>query len=115
MDGQPPQPVWPATFPVPIGFARQRWNQSLRQTARISIDGERVRIVLSNAYGAQPLVIGAARVALARSSASIVAGSCWRSWASTLCSDDWPSGDHLHLQNDDYVAVAAMARDGRAC
>ena len=41
-----PQPVWPATFPVPIGFARQLWNQSLRQTARISIGGERVRIVL---------------------------------------------------------------------
>ena len=40
-----PQPVWPATFPVPIGFARQLWNQSLRQTARMSIGGERVRIV----------------------------------------------------------------------
>ena len=69
MDGQPPAPVWPATFAVPIGFARQLWNQSLRQTARISIGGERVRIVLSNAYGAQPLVISTARVAPARSSA----------------------------------------------
>ena len=70
-----PQPVWPATFPVPMGFPRQLWNQTLRQTARISIGGERMRIVLSNAYGDRPLVIGDARVALARSPASSVAGS----------------------------------------
>lgn len=47
----------------------------MRQTARISIGGERVRIVLSNAYGVQPLVIGAAELALAHSPAAIVAGS----------------------------------------
>ena len=38
-----PQPIWPATFPVAIGFARQLWNQTVRQTARISIGGERLR------------------------------------------------------------------------
>lgn len=70
-----PQPVWPASFPVAIGLPRQLWNQTLRQTARISIGGERVRIVLSNAYGDQPLVVGAAELALARSPAAIVAGS----------------------------------------
>lgn len=70
-----PQPVWPASFPVAIGLPRQLWNQTLRQTARISIGGERVRIVLSNAYGEQPLVVGAAELALARNPAAIVAGS----------------------------------------
>jgi lysophospholipase L1-like esterase len=70
-----PQPVWRANFPVPIGLPRQLWNQTVRQTARISIGGERVRIVLSNAYGDQPLVVGAAELALARSPAAIVAGS----------------------------------------
>ncbi|WP_295956284.1 SGNH/GDSL hydrolase family protein [Rhodoferax sp.] len=47
----------------------------MRQTARISIGGERVRIVVSNAYGDQPLVVGAVELALARSPAAIVAGS----------------------------------------
>ncbi|MEY5100421.1 MAG: hypothetical protein RJA36_3140 [Pseudomonadota bacterium] len=70
-----PQPLWPATFPVPIGFPAWLWNQTLRQTVRISIGGDRVRIVLSNAYGAQPLVIGSASVALAASPVAIVPGS----------------------------------------
>lgn len=70
-----PQPVWPANFPVAIGLPRQLWNQTVRQTARISIGGERVRIVVSNAYGDQPLVVGAAELALARSPAAIVPGS----------------------------------------
>ena len=65
-----PQPIWPATFPVAIGFARQLWNQTVRQTARISIGGERLRIVLSNAYGDRSLVIGEARVGLALDPAS---------------------------------------------
>ena len=70
-----PQPVWPTNFPVAINLPRQLWNQTLRQTARISIGGERVRIVLSNAYGEQPLVIGAAELGLANGPAGSVAGS----------------------------------------
>lgn len=70
-----PQPIWPATFPVAIGFPRQLWNQTVRQTARISIGGERLRIVLSNAYGDRSLVIGEARVGLALDPASTVEAS----------------------------------------
>ena len=37
-------------------------NQTLRQIVRTSIGGERVRVVLSNAFGTEPLAIGAAIV-----------------------------------------------------
>ena len=47
-------------FPAPVTVA----NQTLRQVVRTSIGGDRVRIVLSNAFGTAPLEIGAAHVAL---------------------------------------------------
>ena len=49
------QPVWDANFPAPINFPRNLWNQTLRQIARTSIGGRKVRVVLSNEYGSQPL------------------------------------------------------------
>ncbi len=39
-------------------------NVTLRQTVRVTADGPRVRIRISNEHGAAPLVIGAARIAL---------------------------------------------------
>ena len=50
-----PQPVWDANFPAPINFPRNLWNQTIRQIARTSIGGRKVRVVLSNEYGSQPL------------------------------------------------------------
>jgi lysophospholipase L1-like esterase len=70
-----PQPVWDAEFFAPINIPRALRNQTVRQIARVSIGGNRVRVVLSNEYGSKPLVIGAAHVALAGSGAGIVAGS----------------------------------------
>ena len=52
--GPPPVP------PAPLNFA----NQTLRQIVHTSIGGDRVRVVLSNAFGSVPLVVGAAHVAL---------------------------------------------------
>jgi lysophospholipase L1-like esterase len=40
-------------------------DQTVRQAARISLGGERLRIVLTNTYGSQPLMVGKATVALA--------------------------------------------------
>ncbi len=60
-----PQPVWEADFFAPVGIPRSLRNQTLRQVARISIGGQRLRVVLSNEYGDRPLVVGAAHVALA--------------------------------------------------
>ncbi|MGB9277585.1 MAG: SGNH/GDSL hydrolase family protein [Terrimicrobiaceae bacterium] len=70
-----PQPVWDADFPAPINFPRNLWNQTIRQIARASIGGKKVRVVLSNEYGSQPLLIGAARVALSDSGYAIKAES----------------------------------------
>ncbi len=39
-------------------------NQTLRMIVHVSIGGPRVRVRFSNAYGTQPLIIGAAHVAL---------------------------------------------------
>jgi hypothetical protein len=39
-------------------------NQTLRQVVRVSVGGERLRVVLSNAFGTAPVDIGAAHVAL---------------------------------------------------
>ncbi len=58
----------PAT---PINFN----DQTLRQIVHTSIGGERVRIVLSNAFGTSPLAVGAAHVALREKDAAIVTAS----------------------------------------
>ena len=70
-----PQPIWDADFFAPINIPRALRNQTVRQIARVSIGGNRLRVILSNEYGSKPLVIGAAYVALAGSGSAIVAGS----------------------------------------
>ncbi|WP_342317099.1 SGNH/GDSL hydrolase family protein [Lysobacter sp. FW306-1B-D06B] len=66
-----PQPRWDGDFALPTNLPFQFWNQ----TARVSLGGKRVRVLLSNEYGTAPLVIGAAHVAKAGKDATIVAGS----------------------------------------
>ena len=61
-----PQAAW---YPLELN------GQTIRQIAHVSIGGTRVRVRLSNAYGANPLLIGAARVGLRSTGASIVPGS----------------------------------------
>ncbi|MCP1651315.1 SGNH/GDSL hydrolase family protein [Pseudomonas nitroreducens] len=60
-----PQRTWGKEVPLPLGVPTQIGNQTLRQTVKISLGGQRVRIALSNAYGSQPVAIGGAAVALA--------------------------------------------------
>ena len=50
-------------------------NQTIVQTLRLSAGGQRLRIRFSNEYGARPLAIGAARVALVSAAGGIVPGS----------------------------------------
>jgi lysophospholipase L1-like esterase len=50
-------------------------GQTIRQIVHVSIGGTRVRVRLSNAYGSGSLRIGAARVGLRSTGASIAAGS----------------------------------------
>lgn len=61
-----PQPVWGADFLFPANIAPELRDQTVRQVARLSLGGVRLRIVLSNAYGKQAIVLGKATVALPR-------------------------------------------------
>ncbi|HDS0950070.1 TPA: SGNH/GDSL hydrolase family protein [Stenotrophomonas maltophilia] len=66
-----PQPVWGADFLFPTLIPSTLQDQTFRQSARISLGGPRLRVRLSNAYGRQPLRIGAASVASAADTAPL--------------------------------------------
>ena len=55
------------TPPAPLNFK----NQTLRQIVHVSLGGDRLRVVLSNAFGTIPLEVGAAHVALREKDAAI--------------------------------------------
>src|SRR5690606_30202798 len=50
-------------------------NQTVRMVVRPTAGGERARIKLANAFGAQPVTVGAATVALHAGDGAVVAGS----------------------------------------
>ena len=59
------------TPPTPVQFN----NQTIRMIARISKGGDRIRVRLDNSFGTDPVVIGAAHVAVHATGAGIVPGS----------------------------------------
>jgi lysophospholipase L1-like esterase len=61
----------PGRGPAALNFN----NQTLRQIVHTSLGGDRVRVVLSNAFGTAPLPVGAASIALRQKDSSIVAAS----------------------------------------
>ncbi|MGO4779908.1 SGNH/GDSL hydrolase family protein, partial [Lysobacter sp. 2RAB21] len=70
-----PQAALPAGFVLPNGAPAQLRDQTVRQVARVSLGGKQLRIELSNAYGEQPVTIGAAHIARSGGGARIEAGS----------------------------------------
>jgi len=60
-----PQAGWGQEFPLPMNVPPWLDDQTVRETVRISAGGPRIRLVLSNRYGHQPVQIGAVRVGLA--------------------------------------------------
>jgi lysophospholipase L1-like esterase len=68
--------TWGAAPGTPkAGDAQAFKDQTLRMVVHTTIGGKKVRIRVSNELGTAPLRIGAARVALRKSGASIVAGT----------------------------------------
>lgn len=61
--GASPQPPTPGGGPFPATPSFE--NRTIRQIVRLSAGGSRLRLRITNEYGTAPLVIGAARVALA--------------------------------------------------
>ncbi|HEX4501763.1 MAG TPA: SGNH/GDSL hydrolase family protein [Scandinavium sp.] len=66
-----PQAIWGKDFAFPTNIPAVIEGQTLRQVARISLGGKKVRLVFSNAYGKQPLKIGAATVAVTDKASSM--------------------------------------------
>jgi lysophospholipase L1-like esterase len=73
---------WTATWAAPpmapgsaLTDSRSFENQTVRHIIHVSVGGRRVRVRLSNAFGAQPLVVGAAHVALHGDGAATVPSS----------------------------------------
>jgi lysophospholipase L1-like esterase len=62
----------PTRNPLPLTSFN---DQTIRQIVRVSVGGDRVRVVLSNAFGRAPLAVGAAHVALRREGAAIGPGA----------------------------------------
>jgi lysophospholipase L1-like esterase len=70
--------TWGASPQQPVtafGSAPSFTNQTVREIVRISVGGERFRVRLTNEFGAQPLLIGAAHVAISAGGAAIKPGT----------------------------------------
>src|SRR5690606_35852005 len=61
--GASPQPPTPGGGPFPATPSFE--NRTIRQIVRVSVGGSRLRLRITNEYGTAPLVVGAARVAIA--------------------------------------------------
>jgi lysophospholipase L1-like esterase len=70
-----PQPIWGSDFAFPTKIPLKLENQTIRQIVRVSLGGQRFRVVFSNEYGDRPLVIGDAHVALTANSSVILAAT----------------------------------------
>ncbi|SDV47034.1 Lysophospholipase L1 [Chitinasiproducens palmae] len=53
-----PQRVWESGFLFPTNLPATIQGQTIRQIARLSVGGHRARIVLSNAFGREPVFVG---------------------------------------------------------
>jgi lysophospholipase L1-like esterase len=72
----PPQfPPAMADSPQRIFATRGFSNQTVRMIARTSIGGRRLRVKLTNAFGAAPVIVGAAHIAVRAKESEIVPGT----------------------------------------
>ena len=66
----------PAGPPTPQSISRYGFhNQTVRMIVRTSIPGQRVRVTLSNAFGSEPVEIGAAHIGVQAKESEIAAGT----------------------------------------
>jgi lysophospholipase L1-like esterase len=70
-----PAPRWAEELPAPFGVPEVLDNQTVRQIARVSTGGSKVRVVLSNQYGRKPLSIGAGSIAIAGKDGAVDKGT----------------------------------------
>jgi lysophospholipase L1-like esterase len=76
-----PAPRWGSEMPAPFDVPETLEGVTIRQVARVSVGGKKVRIVLSNEFGTEPLTIGAASVAAAGTNGALSgAGAARLTW-----------------------------------
>jgi len=72
----PKRPMWVASWGAAADSAGPEMpSQTLRQTMRVSLGGDAVRVRISNEYGNKPLHIKSAKIAIHKIGASIIAES----------------------------------------
>ena len=59
-----PQRAWDGQFVLPLGMPANVHDVTIRQSLRIGLSGDRLRLVVGNVYGKRPLRIGRAAVRL---------------------------------------------------
>ena len=69
----PAEPTWGSDFVLPLGMTQQLRDVTLRQHLRISLGGERLRLIVSNEYGRAPLKVASAHVGLEASGGGVYA------------------------------------------
>ena len=104
-----PQPVWGTDFAFPTGIPATLKNQTIRQIVRVSVGGQRVRILLSNEYGATPLTINAAHIAMAATDSAILPKTDHTITFNAKSSVTIPAGAAL-LSDPIDLAVAPLSR-----
>jgi hypothetical protein len=91
--------------PAPGGKERLE-NQTLREIVHTSIGGDAARIKISSAFGTEPLVVGAAHLALRSAGSSIDFDKATQYTAHPKqFLPAYDSGDHLHPNNAGYKAT----------
>jgi lysophospholipase L1-like esterase len=60
-----PQAGWDDSFVLPMNVPAYLERQTVRETIRLSAGGKRLRLVLSNRYGRQPVQVGSIQVGMA--------------------------------------------------
>lgn len=66
-----PQPTWEGDFPLPTLLPFNLWGQTLRQPVRVSLGGKSFRVVISNEYGDEALIVDNVHVAQALQNGAI--------------------------------------------
>jgi hypothetical protein len=66
-----PAPRWAEELPAPFGVPEILGNQTVRQIACISAGRDRLRVVISNEFGARPLTLGSASVAISAGGSAV--------------------------------------------
>ncbi|HXS05356.1 MAG TPA: SGNH/GDSL hydrolase family protein [Rhizomicrobium sp.] len=75
-----PAPRWGSEVPAAYGVPETLDGVTIRQVARLSVGGGKVRVVLSNEYGSLPMTIGAGSVAQAGANGALAGPAARLTW-----------------------------------